>query len=155
MKVLIVLTVAVVVTISVSAQVTARRALQPLTKQGVLPAPPPLKIPAPTAAPATATPVAARPATAAPAIDPTLKPSAVSLFGKVDGLAGTLYVTNTGAKPVAPFVQLAVVDKSGRPVGYVTNSAPAIEPNHAEKISVLSTNRGAVDFKVVRLTAHK
>ena len=141
--------------VSASGQVTARRALQPLTKKGIIPpAPPPTlakpgsPAPAPTAA-------AATPAAQAPTIEADLKPSKIALFGKIAGLSGTFFVTNVGTHAVAPFAQLAVLDKSGKPVGWVTNSADEIQPNEATKIQVLATNANAVDLKIVRLTGHK
>jgi hypothetical protein len=48
-------------------------------------------------------------------------------------------------------VQLAAIDKSGRAVGYVTNSAPEIQPKESAKIQVVATNSGVVNFVLVRL----
>jgi hypothetical protein len=155
MKVSIFFTLCLALVVSASAQVTARRALQPLTKKGLLtPTPPPtLARPAPAAPAPTA--AAATPAAQAPTIEADLKPSKVALFGKIAGLSGTFFVTNVGTHAVAPFAQLAVLDKSGRPVGWVTNSADEIQPNEAAKIQVLATNANAVDLKIVRLIGHK
>jgi hypothetical protein len=105
--------------------------------------------------PAAATPAPANAPAAASAIEPDLKPSPIKLFGKIDGLSGTLFVTNVGAKAVSPFVQLAVVDKSGKMVGWVTNSGAEIQPKESTKIQVLATNASAVDFKIVRLIGRK
>ena len=152
MKVPILFALLLALVLSASAQVTARRALQPLTKQGIIPpAPrPDLAKPGPTAPTQPA-----KPAAQAPAIEPDLKPSTIKLFGKIDGLSGTFFVTNVGNRAVAPFAQLAVLDKSGKPVGWVTNSAGEIQPNEAAKIQVLATNANAVDLKIVRLIGHK
>ncbi|MDB6059420.1 MAG: hypothetical protein JWO95_3264 [Verrucomicrobiales bacterium] len=155
MKVRILFSLLLALAISASAQVTARRALQPLTKQGVIPPGPPPNLAKP-APPAPAhPPVAPPPAAAVPAIEPNLKPSPITLFGKIDGLSGTFFVTNVGTRAVAPFTQLAVLDRSGKPVGWVTNSAAEIQPKEAAKIQVLATNANAVDFKIVRLMGHK
>jgi hypothetical protein len=145
----------VALTISASAQVTARRALQPLTKQGLIPPAGKMTLakPAP-AAPPTA-PAAAKPPTATAAIEADLKPSPIALFGKIAGLSGTFFVTNVGTKAVSPFAQLAVLDKSGKPIGWVTNSAAQLQPKEAAKIQVLATNEGAVDLKIIRLYGHK
>jgi hypothetical protein len=153
MKVSCVLALLAATTLTVSAQ-TTRQALGRLERQGVVsmkPLPPPGAGPAPVHPAATPAKAVAQ----APAIEADLKPSPITLFGKIDGLSGTLYVTNIGARTVAPFVQLAVVDKSGKTVGWVTNGAPAIEPKHTAKIQVLATNASAVDFKIVRLLGRK
>jgi hypothetical protein len=117
------------------------------------PLPPKTYSPAAPAAPATPAnaPVAAAPS----AIEPDLKASPIKLFGKIDGLSGTLYVTNVGAKAVSPFVQLAVVNKSGKMVGWVTNSGAEIQPKEATKIQVVATNEGAVNFTIMRLVGRK
>ncbi len=161
MKLPIVCLFLAVFAVSSSAQVTARRALQPLTKQGVIPPTPGQREAAAAAAARanaaqTPAPAAAKPgAQAAATIEADLQPSKVTLFGKIEGLSGTLFVTNVGVKAVAPFVQLAVIDKDGRTVGYVTNGAPEIQPKTSEKIQVLATNLNAVDLKIVRLVSHK
>jgi hypothetical protein len=137
-----------VVVCSSDAQVTARRLVRPLTKEGVIPPPratPPRAIPA--------DPVAAKPAT--PAIEPDLKPSPISLLGKIDGLAGTLYVTNIGKKALAPYYQIAVLDKGGKTVGWVTNTVAELQPKESEKIQVLATNANAVDLKLMKLIGRK
>lgn len=154
MKSPVVFTFLLALVISASAQVTSRRALQPLYKQGVLPPPsqPTLAKPSPAPAPA---PAAARPAAQPSAIEPDLHPSKISLFGKIDGLSGTFFVTNSGPRAVAPFAQLAVLDKNGKVVGWVTNSAAEIPPNESTRIKVLATNANAVDLKIVRLVGHK
>jgi hypothetical protein len=133
------------------AQVTARRAVRPLEKQGLIPPSSPAPQPRPAAAPAPTPTAGQRPAL----IEPDLKPSPINLFGKIDGLSGTLYVTNIGKASIAPFVQLAVVDKNGRMVGWVTNSGPQLQPKESEKIQVLATNLNAVDFKIMRLVGRK
>jgi hypothetical protein len=115
------------------------------------PLPPRTTSPAP--ATAAATPVHA--AAAAPTIEADLKASPIQLFGKIAGLSGTLYVTNVGARTVSPFVQLAVVDKSGKMVGTVTNTGGEIQPKESTKIQVLATNASAVDFKIMRLVGRK
>ena len=136
------------------AQVTARRALRPLEKQGLIPPSTPTPQPRPAATP-NPTPTAVTADQRPALIEPDLKPSPISLFGKIDGLSGTLYVTNIGKASVAPFVQLAVVDKNGRMVGWVTNSGPELQPKESEKIQVLATNLNAVDFKIMRLVGRK
>src|SRR3954468_6740945 len=110
MKPFIVFAIAVMLALTCSAQ-TTRQAIGRLERQGVVtmkPLPPKTYSPAAPTAPATA-PANAPAAAAASAIEPDLKASPISLFGKVNGLSGTLYVTNVGAKAVSPFVQLAVV----------------------------------------------
>jgi hypothetical protein len=140
---------------SASAQVTARRALQPLTKQGLIPPAGKMTLAKPGPAAPAATPVAAQPGAAASAIEADLKPSPITLFGKIAGLSGTFFVTNIGTRAVSPFAQLAVLDKNGKPIGWVTNSAAPLQPKEAAKIQVLATNEGAVDLKIVRLYGHK
>jgi hypothetical protein len=160
MKFPVVFSVLLALVVSASAQVTARRALQPLYKDGALRTPSqqvgakPAPAPAPAAAPAP-TPVAARTGTQASGIEPDLKPSKISLFGKIEGLSGTFFVTNVGNRAVAPFAQLAVLDKNGKVIGWATNSASVIQPKESEKIQILATNANAVDLKIVRLTGHK
>lgn len=141
--------------LSVPAQVTARRALQPLYKDGALKTPQQAAGPRPTAPAPAPTPVAAKAGAQAAAIEADLKPSKITLFGKIDGLSGTFFVTNVGSHAVAPFAQLAVLDKNGRVVGWATKSADEIQPKEAAKIQVLATNANAVDLKIVRLVGHK
>src|SRR4051794_18249598 len=103
MKALIVLALTGAVALTSSAQ-TTRQAVGRLERQGVITMKP---LPKP-GAPAPAAPTtAAAPAAAAPTIEADLKPSPITLFGKISGLSGTLFVTNVGAKAVSPFVQLA------------------------------------------------
>ena len=152
MKVSIVVAITAVIALTCSAQNT-RQAVGRLEKQGVItmkPLPPRTY-----STPAPAAPAAANAPAAAPAIEADLKPSPIQLFGKIAGLSGTLYVTNVGAKAVSPFVQLAVVDKSGKMVGWVTNSGSEIQPKESTKIQVLATNASAVDFKILRLVGRK
>src|SRR5436190_21038195 len=153
MKVSIVLTLFTALALTSSAQ-TTRQAVGRLESQGVItmkPLPPRTYTPAAPAAPATA----AHAPAAAPTIEPDLKASPIILFGKIDGLSGTLFVTNVGAKAVSPFVQLAVVDKAGKMLGWVTNSGSEIQPKVSTKIQVLATNASAVDFKIMRLVGRK
>lgn len=152
MKASIVLILSAAVVMTSSAQ-TTRQALGRLERQGVIKMKP---LPTPTpAAPAPAATAASATPQAASAIEADLKASPIKLFGKIEGLSGTLYVTNIGAKAVSPFVQLAVVDKSGKMVGSVTNSGAEIQPQESTKIQVLATNLNAVDFKIMRLVGRK
>ena len=152
MKPSIVLLLSAAVVLTSSAQ-TTRQAVGRLERQGVI-----KMQPLPTTKPAAAAPATTPANATAPAastIEPDLKASPIKLFGKIEGLSGTLFVTNIGAKAVSPFVQLAVVNKSGKMVGWVTNSGAEIQPQEATKIQVLATNLDAVDFKIVRLVGRK
>jgi hypothetical protein len=155
MKALIVLALTAAVALTSSAQ-TTRSAVGRLERQGVIQMKPlPDAKYYATPSPAAASAKAATPAAAAPTIEADLKPSPITLFGKISGLSGTLFVTNVGAKAVSPFVQLAVVDKSGKMLGWVTNSGAEIQPKESTKIQVLATNSSAVNFKIMRLVGRK
>jgi hypothetical protein len=153
MKASIVLALFSAFALTCSAQ-TTRQAIGRLERQGVV-----TMKPVPDAkylsTPSPATPAPMKAAAAAPAIEPDLKASPIKLFGKIAGLSGTLYVTNVGAKAVSPFVQLAVVNKAGKMVGWVTNSGAEIQPKESTKIQVLATNEGAVNFAIMRLVGRK
>ena len=106
---------------------------------------------------------AARPAAppAAPAepsvitakIDSGLVASKLAMIGTINGIKGTIYVTNLGAREVTPVVQVAVCDQKGFKVGAASKIGAALAPNADEKIVVFGTNLNATELKLTRLTS--
>jgi len=111
------------------------------------PAPPPESAPeAPVAPPA-------RPVEIVAKIDAGLAASKINVVGRVDGIKGTMFVTNLSRQSVSPAAVFAVCDSKGAKIGAVTNLASALEPDESGKIVVTATNVNAVDFKLLRLSA--
>jgi hypothetical protein len=88
-----------------------------------------------------------------PKIDSGLAASKLSMIGTINGVRGTLYVTNTSSADITPFVQLMVCDQKGYKVGVVSKIGTVLAPNADEKIVILATNLNATDLKLVRLTS--
>jgi hypothetical protein len=84
-------------------------------------------------------------------VDPSLAPSKLKVLGTIDGIKGTLYVTNVGPVAVTPAVQLMVCDTRGGKVGVVSKIGEALAAGDNEKIEVLATNLNAADLKLMRL----
>lgn len=128
---------------------SASRALRPLTKDGVIAQPgaqnPPPAPRAPAAAPG-------KPAEIVAKIEEGLAASKINVIGRVDGLKGTMYVTNLSPHAISPLAQFVVCDHNGAQIGSVSKGGPALAPGEAEKIEVLATNRNAVDLKLFKLT---
>jgi hypothetical protein len=103
----------------------------------------------------TALPTAAQPAQPAvivAKIDAGLAASKLTIIGTINGVRGTIYVTNAGAQEITPVVQLAVCDQKGFKVGLASKTGAALAPNADEKIVILATNLNATDLKLMRLT---
>lgn len=128
---------------------SASRALRPLTKDGVI-AQPGAQNPAP--APSAPAAAPAKPAEIVAKIEEGLAASKINVIGRVDGLKGTMYVTNLSPRAISPLAQFAVCDHNGAQIGSVSKSGPALAPSEAEKIEVLATNLNAVDLKLFKLT---
>jgi hypothetical protein len=78
-------------------------------------------------------------------------PSKLKVLGTIDGIKGTLYVTNVGPVAVTPAVQLMVCDTRGGKVGTVSKVGEALAAGESEKIEVLATNLNAADLKLMKL----
>jgi len=94
----------------------------------------------------------AQPAVIVAKIDSGLAASKVAMMGTVNGLKGTIYVTNMGKQEITPVVQLAVCDLKGFKLGLASKTGAALAPNADEKIVVLATNLNATDLKLLHLT---
>jgi hypothetical protein len=86
-------------------------------------------------------------------IDAGLAASKINLLGRVDGLKGSLYVTNVGQQAVSPSLRFAVCDRNAAQIGTAVKTGGQLMPNGFEKIEVLATNLGAADLKLMRLSA--
>jgi len=95
----------------------------------------------------------AQPAVIVAKIDSGLTASKLTLIGTINGLKGTMYVTNIGALAVTPVVQLAVCDQKGFKVGLASKTGAALAPNADERIVVLATNLNAAELKLMHLTS--
>jgi hypothetical protein len=102
------------------------------------------------ALPASAQPT--QPAVIVAKIDSGLAASTLTLMGTINGLKGTIYVTNTGTQEITPMVQLAVCDQKGFKVGLASKTGAALAPNAGERIVVLATNLNAAELKLMHLT---
>ncbi len=96
---------------------------------------------------------AAAPTVIVAKVDADLAASKISLIGTIDGLKGSLYVTNLGSQMVTPRVQLALCNLKGVRIGVTAKDGDPLAPNESEKIDVLATNISAVDLKLMKLTA--
>jgi hypothetical protein len=74
------------------------------------------------------------------------------LIGTINGLKGTIYVTNIGAQEITPVVQLAVCDQKGFKLGLASKTGAALAPNAQERIVVVATNLNATELKLMHLT---
>jgi hypothetical protein len=95
----------------------------------------------------------AQPAVIAAKIDSGLAASKLAMIGTMDGLKGTIYVTNIGAEAVTPVVQLAVCDQKGFKIGTASKSGAPLAPKADERIVIVATNLNATDLKLMRLTS--
>ena len=95
---------------------------------------------------------AAQPAVIVAKIDSGLAASKLTLMGTINGLKGTMYVTNMGATEVTPLVQLAVCDQKGFKVGLASKTGAALAPNADERIVIVATNLNATELKLMHLT---
>jgi hypothetical protein len=105
----------------------------------------------PAALPAAAQP--AQPAVIVAKIDSGLAASKLTLIGTINGLKGTIYVTNLGPQEVTPVVQLAVCDPKGFKLGQASKTGAALAPNADERIVIIATNLNAVELKLMHLTS--
>jgi hypothetical protein len=94
----------------------------------------------------------AQPAVIVAKIDSGLAASKLTLIGTINGLKGTIYVTNLGSQSITPMVQLAVCDQKGFKVGLASKTGAALAPNADERIVVLATNLNAAELKLMHLS---
>jgi hypothetical protein len=94
----------------------------------------------------------AQPGVVVAKIDSGLAASKLAMIGTINGIRGTIYVTNVGAQEITPVVQLVVCDQKGFKVGLASKTGAALAPNGDEKIVILATNLNATDLKLLRLT---
>ena len=94
----------------------------------------------------------AQPAVIVAKIDANLAASKVAMIGTINGLKGTIYVTNVSAREITPLAEWAVCDQKGFKIGAAFKTGAALAPNADERIVVLATNLNATDLKLMRLT---
>jgi len=94
-----------------------------------------------------------QPVSITPKIDAGLDASKLALIGTINGIKGTMYVTNTTAQELTPVVQFIVCDDKGINIGLASKTGTALAPNAGEKIVILATNLHATDLKLMRLTS--
>jgi hypothetical protein len=94
----------------------------------------------------------AQPAVIVAKIDSGLAASKLTLIGTINGLKGTMYVTNMGAQEVTPVVRWAVCDPKGFQVGLASKTGVPLAPNADERIVVVATNLNAAELKLMHLT---
>ncbi len=95
----------------------------------------------------------AQPAVIVAKIDAGLAASRMTFIGTMNGLKGTMYVTNVGPQEVTPLVQWAVCDQKGFQVGLASKTGTVLAPNAEERIVVVATNLNAADLKLMHLTS--
>jgi len=95
----------------------------------------------------------AQPGVVVAKIDPGLAASKLTLIGTMDGLKGTMYVTNMGAREITPVAQWVVCDPKGYKLGLASKTGTPLAPNADERIVVVATNLNAVELKLMRLTS--
>jgi predicted regulator of Ras-like GTPase activity (Roadblock/LC7/MglB family) len=94
----------------------------------------------------------AQPAVIVARIDSGLAASRLSLIGTINGIKGTIYVTNVGAQEITPMVQMAVCDQKGYQLGVASKTGAVLAPNADERIVVVATNLNAAELKLMHLT---
>jgi hypothetical protein len=94
----------------------------------------------------------AQPAVIVAKIDSGLAASKLAMIGTMNGVKGTIYVTNMGPQAITPVVQVAVCDQKGFKLGTASKTGAALAPNADERIVVLGTNLNATELKLMRLT---
>jgi hypothetical protein len=94
----------------------------------------------------------ATPAVIVAKVDAGLAASGISVMGSMNGIKGTIYVTNLGAQEITPMVQLAVCDPKGLKIGTASKTGSPLAPKAAQKIVILATNLNATEFKLMQLT---
>jgi len=94
----------------------------------------------------------AQPAVVVAKIDSGLAASKLAMMGTINGIRGTIFVTNVSVKEITPVVQLVVCDQKGFKVGLASKTGGVLAPNADEKIVILATNLNATDLKLIRLT---
>lgn len=92
-----------------------------------------------------------QPGTIVAKIDDRLVASKLATIGTMNGVRGTIYVTNVSSQEITPFVQLAVCDQKGYKVAVASKIGGVLAPNADEKIVILATNLNATDLKLMRL----
>jgi hypothetical protein len=105
----------------------------------------------PATLPAAAAP--AQPAVIVAKIDSGLLASKLTMIGTINGIKGSIYVTNTGPQEITPVLQVAVCDQKGFKVGVASKTGAVLAPNANERIVVLGTNFNATELKLMRLTS--
>ena len=108
--------------------------------------------PNPAAAPGQAAAQSAQPAVIVAKIDAGLAASKLTMIGTINGLKGTMYVTNMGSTEVTPLVQLAVCDQKGFKLGLASKTGTVLAPNADERIVIVATNLNAAELKLMHLT---
>jgi hypothetical protein len=95
----------------------------------------------------------AQSAATVPKIDPGLAASKLAIIGTINGVRGTIYVTNTGIREITPVVQLIVCDDKGAKICVASKTGAALAPDADEKIVLLATNLYATDLRLMRVTS--
>ncbi len=94
-----------------------------------------------------------QPAVIVAKIDSGLAASKMTFIGTMNGLKGTMYVTNLGPQVVTPLAKWAVCDPKGFQVGLASKTGTALAPNADERIVIVATNLNAAELKLMHLTA--
>jgi hypothetical protein len=94
----------------------------------------------------------AEPAIVTSRVDACLAASKLTVLGTIDGIKGTLYVTNVSSLPVTPLAQFVVCDTRGVKVGLASKTGTALGAGADEKIEFVATNLNAADLKLLKLT---
>jgi hypothetical protein len=97
----------------------------------------------------------AQPGAFAARVDRCLAASKLMVLGTIEGIKGTLYVTNVGAVLVTPRAQFLVCDTRGAKVGTASKTGAALAAGAYEKIEILATNLNAADLKLMKLTVQE
>ncbi|MGA2749916.1 MAG: hypothetical protein ABSG59_14165 [Verrucomicrobiota bacterium] len=87
-----------------------------------------------------------------PKIDPGLAASKIKLVGTINGIKGTIGVTNLSSKTITPVVKVVLYDQKGAKLGAISKTGFALESGADEMIEILATNIDAADLKLLKVT---
>ena len=92
-----------------------------------------------------------KPAVIVAKIDHALTVSPVTVIARVNGIKGTIYVTNMTADQVLPHSEFAVIDRNGYQIGVASRLGSSLPAYGSERIDVIATNVGSTDLKLMKL----
>jgi hypothetical protein len=88
-------------------------------------------------------------------VDDTFAISPLNLVGTVNGVKGTLYVTNTGSALATPSAEFAVCNAGGYLLNTAAKTGHALAPNESETLEVIANDLYAADLRLITVTSRR